>query len=60
MVGQDCRGIKRITKSILGLKSFVCAAVTLAAIELYNMIRKGQNIIRKTVTFWGQFYEPAA
>src|SRR5215213_8507018 len=42
IVEQDHRGIKRITRPMLGFKSFVCAAATLAGIELYHMIRKGQ------------------
>jgi putative transposase len=60
MVEQDHRGIKRITKPMLGFKSFVCAAATLAGIELYHMIRKGQNALQGTLTSWKQFYALAA
>lgn len=56
MVKQDHRGIKRITKPMLGFKSFVCAAATLAGIELYHMIRKGQNVLQGTLSSWKQFY----
>jgi transposase-like protein len=60
MVEQDHRGIKRITKPMLGFKSFVCAAATLSGIELYHMIRKGQNILQGTLSAWKQFYALAA
>jgi putative transposase len=56
MVEQDHRGIKRITKPMLGFKSFVCAAATLAGIELYHMIRKGQNVLQGVLSSWKQFY----
>lgn len=42
IVEQDHRAIKRITRPMLGFKSFWSAAVTLAGIELMHMIRKGQ------------------
>lgn len=60
MIKQDHRGIKRITKPLLGFKSFVCAAATLKGIELYHMIRKGQNAIQETLCSWQQFYALAA
>jgi putative transposase len=60
MVEQDHRGIKRITNPMLGFKSFICAAATLAGIELYHMIRKGQNILKGTASSWKQFYALAA
>ena len=41
---------------MLGFKSFFCAAVTLAGIELYHMIRKGQNAFNMTLPAWKQFY----
>ena len=56
LIEQDHRGIKRITKSMLGFKSFSCAAATLAGIELYHMIRKGQNAVNGTLPAWKQFY----
>ena len=42
LVEQDHRAIKRLTRPMLGFKSFRSAAVTLAGIELMHMIRKGQ------------------
>jgi putative transposase len=60
MIEQDHRGIKRITKPMLGFKNFVCAETTLAGIELYHMIRKGQNALQKTLSSWQQFYALAA
>jgi putative transposase len=42
IVKQDHRAIKRLTRPMLGFKSFRSAAATLAGIELMHMIRKGQ------------------
>ncbi len=42
VVEQDHRAIKRITRPMLGFKSFRCACILLAGIELMHMIRKGQ------------------
>ncbi|MBM3605858.1 MAG: IS6 family transposase [Alphaproteobacteria bacterium] len=42
MVEQDYRFIKRRVMPMLGFKSFMSAASTIAGIELVNMIRKGQ------------------
>ncbi|MDP5219867.1 IS6 family transposase [Ruegeria sp. 2205SS24-7] len=42
IIEQDHRFIKRLTRPMLGLKSFASAAATLAGIETANMIRKGQ------------------
>ncbi|MFA3920936.1 IS6 family transposase [Ruegeria hyattellae] len=42
IIEQDHRLIKRLTRPMLGFKSFVSAAATLAGIETANMIRKGQ------------------
>lgn len=42
IVEQDYRAIKRLARSVLGLKSFWSATITLAGIELRYMIRKGQ------------------
>jgi len=43
IVEQDHRFIKRLTKPMLGFKSFISAAATLAGIEVANMILKGQS-----------------
>ena len=42
MIEQDHRGIKRSVRPMLGFKSPVTAAITLAGIELVHMTRKGQ------------------
>ena len=42
IVEQDHRAIKRLTKPMLGFKSFRAAANVLAGVELMHMIRKGQ------------------
>ena len=42
IVEQDHRAVKRMTRPMLGFKSFWSAAITLAEIELMHMIRKGQ------------------
>jgi transposase, IS6 family len=41
-VEQDHRFIKKITKPMLGFKSFLTAEQTLKGIEAMHMIRKGQ------------------
>ena len=42
IVEQDHRAIKRIARPMLGSKSFRCARILLAGIELMHMIKKGQ------------------
>ena len=42
IVEQDHRAIKRIVRPMLGFKSFHCARVLIAGIELMHMIKKGQ------------------
>ena len=60
IIEQEHRGIKRITRLMLGFKGFNSAAATLSGIELYHMIRKGQNSINKPMPFWKQFYSISA
>ena len=45
IVEQDHRAVKRITKPMMGFKSFRAAYNVLAGIELMHMIRKGQMIV---------------
>jgi putative transposase len=45
VVEQDHRAIKRITRPMLGFKSFDAAQRTLAGIELMHMIKKRQMLI---------------
>ncbi|MCZ6830248.1 MAG: IS6 family transposase [Gammaproteobacteria bacterium] len=54
----DHRFIKRRTRPMLGFKSFWSARATLAGIELWRMLKKGQN--KSSLPAWAQFYELAA
>ncbi len=58
IVEQDHRAIKRVTRPMLGFKSFRAARAVLAGIELMHMIRKGQFMIegRDGISFADQFY----
>jgi putative transposase len=42
MVEQDHRAVKRLTRPMLGFKSFWAARCTIAGIEMMHAIRKGQ------------------
>ena len=42
IVEQDHRAVKRITRPMLGFKTFGCARILIAGIEVVHMIRKGQ------------------
>jgi len=57
-VEQDHRFIKRIVRPGLGFKSFWSARATLAGIELWRMLKKGQN--KSSLPAWEQFYVLAA
>ena len=62
MVEQDHRSVKRLTRPMLGFKSFWAARCTIAGIEIMHAIRKGQlgttgNIAQTPVE---QFYSLAA
>jgi putative transposase len=50
----DHRFIKRIVLPMLGFKSFWSARATLAGIELWRMLKKGQN--ESALPVWEQFY----
>ncbi|HRB97471.1 MAG TPA: IS6 family transposase [Nitrosomonas sp.] len=58
IVEQDHRAVKRITKSMLGFKSFQSAKNILAGIELMHMIRKGQIMMEGAdkMSYAEQFY----
>jgi len=45
LIEQNHRGVKRMVKPMLGFKNFRCAATTLAGVELYHMLRKGQSLL---------------
>ena len=42
LVEQDHRAVKRITRPMLGFKTFGCARILITGIEIMHMIRKGQ------------------
>ena len=58
IVEQGHRAVKRITRPMLGFKSFRSAQAVLAGIELMHMIRKGQFMMvgRDGMSFADQFY----
>lgn len=58
IVEQDHRAIKRVTRPMLGFKSFRSAGSVLAGIELMHMIRKGQfsNDGAVDMSFADRFY----
>jgi len=56
IIEQDHRFIKKITKPIMGFKSFLGAQATLIGIELCHMLKKGQNTMHATLSPWQQFY----
>jgi putative transposase len=60
IVEQDHRAIKRLTRPMLGFKSFWSAAITLAGIEIMHMICKDQLICQAALTPVQQFYSLAA
>jgi len=55
-VEQDHRGIKRITKPMMGFKSFASAEATIAGIELHRMLKKDQHKEAANVPVFKQFY----
>ena len=58
IVEQDHRAIKRVTRPMLGFKSFQAAAKVLAGIELMHMIRKSQMVLKgcEGMSYANQFY----
>ena len=60
IVEQDHRAIKWITKPMMGFKSFHSAQATIAGIELYHMLKKGQHKNSNSQTVFEQFYGLAA
>ena len=63
IVEQDHRGVKRVTRPMLGFKSFDAAQGTLVGIELMHMIKKRQMMMEageEGLTAAEQFYSLAA
>ncbi len=56
IIEQDHRFIKKITKAMMGFKSFISAQATLTGIELWHMIKKLQNKIHTSLLPWEQLY----
>ena len=61
VVEQDHRAVKRITRPMLGFKTFRCARILIARIEVMHMIRKGQlgDIKDRSSSAANQFYSLA-
>ena len=55
IIEQDHRHIKRVTKPMLGFKSFASAKATIAGIELHHMLKKGQMENSANMPVWEQF-----
>ncbi len=47
IVEQDHRAVKRVTRPMLGFKSFEAAQGTLVGIELMHMLKKGQMVVEE-------------
>ena len=47
IVEQDHRAVKRITRPLLGFKSFAAAQDTLTGIELMHMLKKRQLVVEE-------------
>jgi putative transposase len=63
IIEQDHRGVKRITRLMLGFKSFDAAQSTLVGIELMHMLKKRQLVLEEGnvgLTVAEQFYALAA
>jgi transposase-like protein len=63
LIEQDQRGVKRVTRLMLGFKSFAAAQAALSGIELMHMLKKGQLVGEEGVeglTPAEQFYALAA
>ena len=63
IVEQDHRAVKRITRPMLGFKSFEAAQCTLAGVELMHMLKKTQTVVEdgeEGLTPAEQFYSLAA
>ena len=62
IVEQDHRGIKRITRPMLGFQAFDSAQSTLTGIELMHMLRKGQlaDGVEGGLSVANQFYSLAS
>jgi transposase-like protein len=60
LIEQDHRAVKRIVRPMMGFKSLVSAAATLAGIELAHMLRKGQLKDRYSQDSYAQQFDALA
>jgi putative transposase len=60
IIEQDHRSIKKITKPMMGFKSFHSAQAVISGIELHHMLRKEQHKQSANMTLYEQFYGLAA
>jgi putative transposase len=63
IVEQDHRAVKRVTRPMLGFKSFEAAQSTLVGIELMHMLKKRQLVVEERdegLTAAEQFFSLAA
>lgn len=60
IVEQDLRFINKITKQMMGFKSFKSAQATLAGFELHHILRKKQHENGEITSLFKQFYALAA
>jgi putative transposase len=63
VVEQDHRAVKRVTRPMLGFKSFEAAQCTLTGVELMHMIKKLQLVVTlgaEGITAAQQFYALAS
>lgn len=56
IIEQDHRGVKRMTKPMMGFKSFASAKATIGGIELHHMLKKGQYRNASNLSVFEQFY----
>jgi putative transposase len=59
LVEQDHQSIKKITKPMMGFKSFQSAEATIAGIELHHMLRKKQHKQSANIAIYELFYRLA-
>ena len=61
LIEQDHRAVKRITQQMLGFKTFRCARILIAGVEVMHMIRKSQlgDIKDRSSSAANQFYSLA-
>ena len=61
LIEQHHRAVKRITRPMLGFKTFRCARILIAGIQVMHMIRRGQlgDIKDRSSSAANQFYSLA-